>query len=158
MKGVKLIIGLGNPDAQYQKTYHNVGHLMTDFLSEQPASAPRLKILKSDQFMNQSGLFVKNELKKEKLKPEQLLLIHDDADIQLGQFKLSFGRNSAGHRGVQNVIDQLQTNKFWRLRIGIRPAKNKQKADELVLKKIAPEKMVLLRKVFQETLLQTASL
>lgn len=147
---IKLIIGLGNPDLEYKKTYHDVGHLFLDYLETENFELKIKKILKTDVFMNKSGLFVKENLKKESVKPEELLIIHDDSDIELGKFKLSFGRNSAGHRGVQNIINQLKTNKFWRLRIGIRPAKNKDKADQLVLKKITPVKLVILEKVFKE--------
>ena len=104
--------------------------------------------------MNKSGLFVKEALKKYKAKPEQLLVIHDDSDIELGKYKLSFGRSSAGHKGVQNVINHLKTQKFWRLRIGIRPSQERKraKADALVLKKIAPANKQLLDKVFKEAL------
>ena len=148
MKKIKLVIGLGNPDPQYEKTYHNVGHSMVDYLQRQETRDK--KQIKTEVFMNKSGLFVKEALKKEGVKPEQLLVIHDDSDIELGRFKVSFGRNSAGHKGVQNIINQLKTKDFWRLRIGIRPPKNKEKADELVLKNIPPAKMEILKKVFKE--------
>lgn len=151
MNKIKLIIGLGNPDPEYEKTFHNVGHL---FVDNQMLNV-KSQILKSDVFMNKSGLFVKEVLKKEKVKVEELLIVHDDSDIELGRFKFSFGRNSAGHKGVQNIINQLKTKNFWRLRIGIRPAFAKAsarrvKADELVLKKITPARMKELEKAFQE--------
>lgn len=146
IKDIKLIIGLGNPDQEYEKTFHNVGSLMVDFLE---------RGIKSEVFMNKSGEFVKQELKKTKTKPENLLVIHDDSDIELGRCKFSFGRNSAGHKGAQNIIDQLKTKNFWRLRIGIRPASAKTsarraKADELVLKKISAAQMTKLESVFKE--------
>ena len=78
------------------------------------------------------------------------MIAHDDSDIELGRFKFSFGRNSAGHKGVQNIINQLKTKNFWRLRVGIRPSRNKNKADELVLKKITPIRMKEFEKVFKE--------
>ena len=157
MKKIKLIIGLGNPDRQYEKTYHNAGHLMADYLERQETRDKR-QILKTDVFMNKSGQFVKESLKKGKVKPEQLLVIHDDADIELGRFKLSFGRNSAGHKGAQNIINQLKTKDFWRLRIGIRPPKSKEKADKLVLKNIPPAKLNVLKKVFKEALIRLEQL
>ena len=156
MQKFKLIIGLGNPSTgsgrvpdKYENTYHNVGHLFVDFLG---------KGTKSDVFMNQSGKFVKEALKKHKIKPENLLVVHDDSDIELGCYKLSFGRNSAGHRGVQNIIDQLKTKNFWRLRIGIRPhsalratpSKPRPTADELVLKHITPANGKKLERAFKE--------
>lgn len=140
-----LIIGLGNPDAEYASTYHNTGHLLVDFLG-------RGNALKTNVYMNESGKSVKELLKKNKIKPDQLLIVHDDADICIGNYKLSFARNAGGHRGVQNIIDQLKTNAFWRLRIGIRPLRERvrAKADELVLKKISPANQKKLQKVFKE--------
>ena len=142
MQKFKLIIGLGNPDPKYENTFHNVGHLFVDFSG---------KGVKSEVFMNKSGEFAKEQIKKNKVKPEQLLIVHDDSDIELGKYKLSFGRSSAGHRGVQNIIDQLKTQDFWRLRIGIRPPREKvrAKADELVLKKISPANKKKLEEVFE---------
>ncbi len=142
MQNFKLIIGLGNPEKEYENTNHNVGFMVIDFLG---------KGIKSEVYMNKSGEFVKQEIKKQKIKPEDLLIIHDDSDIELGKYKLSFGRSSAGHKGVQNIINQLKTDKFWRLRIGIRPAKEKvrTKADALVLKKISPPNKKKLEGVFK---------
>ncbi len=148
MNKIKLIIGLGNPDPKYENTYHNVGRLFIDFWG---------KGVKSEVFMNKSGEFVKEQVKKNKIKPENLLIVHDDSDIELGFYKLSFGRNSAGHRGVQNIIDQLKTKNFWRLRIGIRPhsalqasrSKPRPTADELVLKSISPANKKRLEEVFK---------
>ncbi len=142
---IRLIIGLGNPEVEYEKTFHNVGYLMIDFLG---------RGIKSGVFMNKSGEFVKQELKKNKVEPENLLIVHDDSDIEFGKFKFSFGRNSAGHKGAQNIIDQLKTKNFWRLRIGIRPhiakSAKREKADKLVLKKISAAQMITLEKVFKE--------
>ncbi|MEK9183739.1 MAG: aminoacyl-tRNA hydrolase [Patescibacteria group bacterium] len=142
MPEFKLIIGLGNPEKEYENTNHNVGFMAVDFLG---------KGIKSGVYMNKSGEFVKQEIKKHKVKPENLLIIHDDSDIELGKYKLSFGRNSAGHKGAQNIINQLKTKNFWRLRIGIRPPKEKTrtKADELVLKKISPANKKKLETVFK---------
>lgn len=112
----KLIIGLGNPGKEYASTYHNVGFLAIDFLD---ISSGLAKLLKSDTYMNESGAFVLKNIKKYKVSPEEILIIHDDSDIELGKYKISFARGSAGHRGVQSIIDTLGTKNFWRLRIGI---------------------------------------
>jgi len=148
----KLIIGLGNPDKEYQNTYHNVGFLAVDFLAN---SLPLAKLLKSDSYMNESGLFVLKAVKKNGLKPEEVLIIHDDADIELGKYKLSFGRGSAGHRGVESIINSLGTKNFWRLRIGINKISNiknqkskRIKAADFVLKKISKADLETLLKVF----------
>jgi len=144
----RLIIGLGNPDKKYKNTYHNIGILAIDFLD--PASFAEL--LKSDNYMNQSGLFVLKAAKKYSVKPEEILVIHDDSDIELGEYKLSFGRGSAGHRGVQSIIDSLGTKNFWRLRIGIGKIRKstKMKAINLVLKKITKSDWKIFKKIFSE--------
>jgi len=92
---------------------------------------------------------VKKALKKYKVKPEELLVIHDDADIELGQYKISFSRNSAGHHGVDSIIKSLGTKNFWRLRIGIGKPRRK-KAEDIVLKKISRVDWEILAKVFDD--------
>ncbi len=147
---IKLIIGLGNPDKKYEKTYHNVGFLVVGYLDKKP---PNSNLLKSDVFMNQSGNFVKKALKKYGVKPEELMIVHDDADIELGKYKLSFARNSAGHKGAQSIIDSLGTKDFWRLRIGIGKKAGlprKAKAGDFVLKKITKSDWEILQKTFSE--------
>ncbi|OGY64965.1 MAG: hypothetical protein A2214_01600 [Candidatus Harrisonbacteria bacterium RIFOXYA1_FULL_48_8] len=147
---LKLIIGLGNPDKKYANSYHNVGFLFVDYLD---------KGIKSEVYMNESGKFVAKELKKAGAKPEELLLVHDDSDIGLGKYKLSFGRGAAGHHGVESAQAALKTKNFWRLRIGIRPIgpispigiiKPRKKAGEFVLKKISAEDKKILERVFEE--------
>lgn len=153
MNGVKLVIGLGNPDPEYGSTYHNVGHLFVEALI---AAHPKsdLKILTTDAYMNESGACVAQALKKYKLKPAELLVVQDDSDIPIGSYKISFARNAGGHRGVQNVIDHLRTNGFWRLRVGIRPVaeRKRQKAEDLVLKKISAADRKKIDAVFAEAI------
>jgi len=189
IENIKLIIGLGNPGKEYEKTHHNAGFLFIDYLvamslrGVKRGSNPINKkiasvafgdlamtpLLKSDVYMNQSGNFVKAALKKYsakggsasggKIKPEEILIVHDDSDIELGKYKISFGRGSAGHRGVESIIKLLGTKNFWRLRIGIRKTSRKKaglpaeayrvKAGELVLKKISKKDWEILEKVFQ---------
>ncbi len=146
---LKLIIGLGNPDKKYANTYHNVGFLFVDRLAENP---PFPELLKSDVYMNESGRFVTRALKKHGAKPEELLVIHDDSDLELGKYKLVFGRGAAGHHGIENIQATLKTKDFWRLRIGIRPPEEKvrQKAEKFVLKKISPAHKKILNEVFEK--------
>ncbi|MDP2598801.1 MAG: aminoacyl-tRNA hydrolase [Candidatus Liptonbacteria bacterium] len=122
---IKLIIGLGNPGPKYKDTYHNAGFLFIDNLIKNLRDSRfdiRISnLLRSNVFMNESGGFVKKMLKKSGAKPEELLVAQDDSDLYIGEYKLAFDRGSAGHKGVQSVIDALGTKKFWRLRLGIRP-------------------------------------
>lgn len=151
----KLILGLGNPGREYASTYHNAGHLFIDFikniLSLEEKGGSRLKekiecfenngrlFCKSLTFMNLSGNALKDGLKLSKAKPEEILIAHDDSDLPIGSYKLSFDKNSAGHKGVDSIIKTLGAKNFWRLRIGIRPAneKTRSKAETFVLKKIS---------------------
>lgn len=146
----KLIIGLGNPDKKYANTYHNVGQLFIYYLSKNVLN-PKFSILNSNTYMNESGNFVLMTLKKTNTEPDELLIVHDDSDLALGQHKISFGRGAAGHHGVESIIETLKTNDFWRLRIGIRPQneKNRQKAEKFVLKKISAADKKILEQVFQ---------
>jgi PTH1 family peptidyl-tRNA hydrolase len=90
-------------------------------------------------FMNESGIAAKQATAYFKLKPEEIMLVHDDSDMTLGKYKIVYDQRSAGHKGVQSTIDYLKTQKFWRLKIGIRPAQEaiRQKAEKFVLKKIS---------------------
>lgn len=153
----KAILGLGNTGTKYKNTHHNVGHLMIDFLLENNIFPERTVIAKNEGFMNESGSSALKLFKKIGGQPEKLLVIHDDSDINIGKFKLSFDNSSAGHKGVQDIIDKTGTKKFWRLRIGIRPAEEKttgrMKAEEFVLKKIKKEDTEILQVVFEEAAL-----
>ena len=148
---IKLVIGLGNPEPDYKNTYHNIGFLALDYLAENPQFSDS-KFIKSDVYMNQSGDFVKKAVKKYKIKPAELMIVHDDNDIELGKYKISFARNSAGHHGVDSIINFLGTKNFWRLRIGIGKIRKsaKKKAANLVLKKIARSDWEILKKTFSE--------
>ena len=167
---MKIFVGLGNPGKEYADTYHNVGflaleHLMSEKRNGTPpqawkkyksffeyAEAKGVIFMRPLTFMNESGRAVREAAKKFKAKPEDLIILHDDSDLTIGSYKCSFARNSAGHKGVQSVIDALKTNAFARVRIGIRPARERrrQKAGEFALKKITPAHRKILESVFLE--------
>ncbi len=144
----QLIFGIGNPGPEYRSTYHNVGFLMIEHLHKHPDLSLSLPLLTNTTYMNETGKDVKKALRAHNVKPEHLLVIHDDSDISLGKYKISFDRNSAGHKGIESIMTQLKTKKFWRLRIGIRPADNEKEALEFVLKKIKPAHRKILATVF----------
>ena len=143
---MKLIVGLGNPGKEYEATRHNVGFAMIDFLVpadewEESTKANALyarskdlkntELLKPLTFMNKSGDAVGYAKRKHKIKPENVLVIHDDLDIEVGRIKMTFAKSSAGHKGVESIVKALKTEKFWRLRIGIAP---KRKPDHKRIK------------------------
>lgn len=143
---IRLAIGLGNSDEKYKNTYHNVGHLFID--------QTNLLIAKKKTggvYMNESGKFVQKEM-GQNIAPAELLVIHDDSDIPLGSFKLSFSRGAGGHKGVIDCIDKLGTKNFWRLRIGIRNPHEatREKAEKFVLREISKNDLEILRDVFEK--------
>lgn len=147
---IKAIIGLGNEGKEYEKTYHSVGFFGCEFLRNlaERENGPRVKFLiPKGYFMNQMGAAAKKFISNTNLKSREILILHDDSDLMIGQFKLVFGGGSAGHKGVEDVINNLKTEDFWRLRIGIRDpgefleadlpagsARRRRKAGEFVLK------------------------
>ena len=153
---IKLIFGLGNPGEEYVSTYHNAGQLYVDHVAKGPFKKCRnfefskeggLIFVKSLTFMNNSGTVAKKALKYFNLKPENLLVAHDDSDLSLGEYKNSFNQGSAGHNGVQSIIDHLKTQEFSRLKIGVRETQ-KGKAGEFILKPISRQGLSLLKEVF----------
>jgi len=128
-----LVIGLGNPGATYQTTRHNTGFRIVDafahafrltfsmkkkFFSE-VVDSPSATLMKPQTFMNESGKAAKAVASFYKIQPKNIIVIHDDLDIPFGQIKIQFGRGPAGHKGVASIIQALQSNAFWRIRVGI---------------------------------------
>ena len=150
MDKIKLIVGLGNPGKEYERTRHNVGFLFIEIL-ENNFKNKKIILAKSQNFMNESGKAVATLIKLYKLNPENVLIVHDDIDILWGDFKFSFGRSSAGHKGVESVIKSLKTKNFWRLRIGIQPTLKKHTpADKIILKKFTPAELNTLNQTMKK--------
>ena len=133
-----LIVGLGNPGEKFEKTWHNLGKETLENLaknsnfssfkenkkkkfsfSQKEVFGQKIILAKSMTYMNESGEAVKNLLSFLKLKPKNLWLIHDDLDIPLGKLKISKNRSSAGHKGVESIINYLGTKNFVRFRVGL---------------------------------------
>jgi len=159
---MQIIVGLGNPGKKYKLTRHNIGFMAVDALAErlgltwqnnkkflaEIAKDNDIILVKPLTFMNNSGQAVQGILSFYKLLPKKfglltakdadlssvLTVIHDDLDIDLGKYKISLDSRSAGHKGVESIIDRLKTKKFTRVRIGIKTNN---------LEKIPPEKFVL---------------
>jgi peptidyl-tRNA hydrolase, PTH1 family len=152
-KTPKVIVGLGNPDPDLTNTYHNVGILALEAVAQklQNESATEHKsgrgkycrYLAMDGrylvwplvYMNDSGRAVQEALAMANADKNDLIVLHDDSDIPIGEAKIYFGGGSAGHKGVQSVIDHLHSQEFWRLRIGIRNLSEqvRKKAEDFVL-------------------------
>lgn len=148
-----LIVGLGNPGKKYQNTRHNIGARMVDKLPKRSGFI----VVKPKTFMNQSGKAVKALIKFYKIKPENLWIIHDDIDLPLGKIRISKGRGSGGHKGVQSIIDELGTKDFWRLRIGICPKEGKPKnIEKFVLQKFTKEEEKIVKEVIKKAIQEIA--
>lgn len=164
-----LIVGLGNPGEKFKNTRHNIGREVAEALrkemvlpefrlekkwngevSEGKIDKDKLTVLRPNTFMNKSGKSVAPTARFFKVRPKDIFVIHDDADIILGKAKLSFGRSSAGHKGVESVMRALKTKDFWRFRIGI-GGKRDIPAEKLVLRKFAQEETGLIKKVTKKT-------
>lgn len=124
-----LIIGLGNPGKKYKDNRHNVGHMFADYLVKELADlhVNGLKIVKTDCFMNHSGIFVNKLIRNLKIEINNLIVIHDDLDIPLGKFHIQFGVGPQLHNGLESIEDHLKSKDFYRIRIGIDARKPEQK-------------------------------
>ena len=116
-----LIVGLGNPGKKYKKTRHNVGFQVIDILkSFDFAQDKNIILLKPQTYMNQSGKAVKSLIAKYKIPTTNIWVVHDDIDLPLGTIRVGQDASSAGHKGIQSIIDELGSKNFVRIRIGIR--------------------------------------
>jgi peptidyl-tRNA hydrolase, PTH1 family len=140
-----VVVGLGNPTAKYERTRHNIGFRVLDELAqslvwEQRFSALACKttstalgvegrprtvwLLKPQTYMNLSGQSVRQLLTFFKLGPGQVVVVHDELDVPFGQVRLKWGGGEAGHNGLRSLSQELGTQEYCRLRVGIgRPAK-----------------------------------
>ena len=148
-----IIVGLGNPGKKYEKTRHNVGFWVIDELAKQKTR--KFIIAKPQTFMNNSGKAVKAMLDFYKAKPENLWVIHDDIDLLLGEFKISKGQGSAGHKGVQSIIKELSSKDFTRLRVGIQPRFQQGKprnVERFVLQKFDKKEEMIIKQAIKKSL------
>jgi len=134
---MRYIVGLGNPGEEYELTRHNAGRMaVLEFVKKEGIDEPefdkklkalvakgkiggeKIQIILPETFMNKSGDSLR-PLALSAKKAENLVVVHDDIDLPLGKVKISFGKNSGGHKGVESVIKAVKTINFTRVRIGI---------------------------------------
>ena len=135
---MKLIVGLGNPGKEYENTRHNVGFMAIDnylgnvIYKEKMSSMYYEKIINNEKvifikpltFMNESGIAVRKYIDYYKINIDDILVIYDDMDYQVGKYKIKMSGSSAGHNGIKSIISNLDTSDFKRIRIGISKPKD----------------------------------
>lgn len=155
-----IVVGLGNPDKEYEGTRHNIGK---DVLASLKDTLPKkAKVAELNVYMNNSGGPIKKLITSKKA-AEKLIVLHDELDLPLGRVKISFGSSAGGHNGVRSIEKALATRDYVRVRIGIsgatpsgklkRPAP--EKIADFVLAKFRPperEKLKKVKKLVQEAL------
>lgn len=146
---MRLIVGLGNPGKKYEKTRHNIGFRVIENLKSQ---IPNLKsyLFKPKTFMNLSGQEVARKLTSLNLKPQDLIVIHDDLDLPFGKIRIRHKGRSGGHKGVQSIIDALKTENFTRIKIGIGRPKKGIEAERYVLEEFSPLEEKMMKKTIDE--------
>lgn len=168
--GISLIAGLGNPGAEYADTRHNAGFRFLERLIDAPLDSLRMEskfagraarravagrevwLLAPDTFMNHSGEAVAKLARFYKIPPGEILVVHDELDLAPGTVRLKWGGGAGGHNGITDIIAQLGTPDFWRLRVGIgRPASGAQTVS-FVLKRAPEAEQLLIDAAIQDAL------
>lgn len=158
-----IFCGLGNPEEKYKYTRHNFGFLVVSAFAEKHNLSFRFEpsleseittyrnkalLVKPMTYMNLSGRAVKKILKKFEIPPVNLLVIYDDLDLPLGRIKMLPKGGSGGHKGVQSIIEALETEDFPRLKLGIGRPKEMDPKD-YVLSSFSEEEWPLVKKVIE---------
>lgn len=149
IKDIKVIIGLGNPGSRFEDTRHNIGFSILDELAQQynanwstkqnmeianiTVDNKNIELIKPQTFMNNSGQ-ISPYLQKRGIKPEQILVVHDELEKPLGSVSLKLGGSSRGHNGLKSIMAHIGAD-FWRLRVGIDRPVNKEDVPDYVLGK-----------------------
>lgn len=169
----KIIIGLGNPEPVFDNTRHNAGFMTINYLAEKFAKNPfslnkkiksnityasdeRVVFIKPDTYMNESGMAVRAVLDFYKWSiqeiGEQVYVLHDDLDLELGTFKVQFAKGPHLHNGLTSLYQHLGTKNFWHVRIGVdgRSGERTQPPADYVTNKFPPDEM----RLFESTKLE----
>lgn len=171
---MKIIIGLGNPGKKYEDTRHNAGFLAVALFAQKQGwifqkklktesktaeatiNDKKIILVEPQTFMNNSGEAVKKicgQYRDRLDLSKDLLIVHDDVDLNFGELRLSRNSSSAGHKGVQNIIDNLGTQDFYRLRIGVESRQNKKipSTENYVLNHFTEGEFSALAKILEQT-------
>ena len=160
---MKLVVGLGNPDKEYEKTRHNIGFMYLDYLYGSDSfklnkkfnayeyitdiNGEKIIFIKPLSYMNLSGEVVSKYVQYYKISINDILVIQDDLDLSVGRYKLIYKRGDGGHNGIKNIISNLNSKEFLRLKIGI--SKNIEiNTKDYVLGKFSNEELDIINNTF----------
>jgi PTH1 family peptidyl-tRNA hydrolase len=163
-----LVVGLGNPGAQYEKTRHNLGFMLIDELARQFNTQVKrvecrsligqtsfenqtIELVKPQTFMNLSGEAVACLLKKESRSSKNTIVITDDLALPLGKIRLRGKGSAGGHNGLKSLIECVHTDEFIRLRIGIQPEHPISEAVRFVLDDFSRNDLETIEKVLEQS-------
>jgi PTH1 family peptidyl-tRNA hydrolase len=158
------VIGLGNPGRKYTKTRHNAGFMAVDevlkrlrielkeksdyLITEGSIGGEKLFFMEPLTFMNLSGKAVRMGMRKTGVKPEHLIVIHDDLDMPTGRLKIKVGGGAGGHKGVLSIFEHIGSREFIHIKIGIGKDINVP-IENYVLRKFSPDEQVLINEAIQ---------
>lgn len=160
---MKLIIGLGNPGSEYSKTRHNIGFMYLDkicgddfSLNKKLNAFEKIDFINNEKviyvkplsFMNLSGDVVLGYVNFYKINLADILVIQDDLDMDLANYKILFKRGPGGHNGIKDIINKLNSNSFYRLKIGI--SKNDISMKDYVLSNFSSDDLIKLNECFDK--------
>ena len=171
---MKLIIGLGNPGKKYKKTRHNVGFMVLDQLHEEfgmydisdwtlskkfnaeiaecRVGSEKCILAKPMTFMNKSGQAIQLIANYYDISPEDIIVIHDDIDLEFEDIRIQKDRGHAGHNGIKSIINHLNDKNFYRVRIGISTEeKEKKGVSDFVLSKFGLLERRKLKEIIQKS-------
>lgn len=170
MSALKLIVGLGNPGAEYASTRHNAGFWFLDALAARVGATMRTEgklhgqlarmdsdgravwLLKPDTYMNRSAQAVVATLRFYRIAPEEMLVAHDELDLAPGTARLKFDGGHGGQNGLRDLLAQLGHGRFHRLRIGIGHPGRKDLVTPWVLGRPAPDDEVAMRESIERAI------
>ena len=161
---MKLIVGLGNPGKKYELTRHNCGFMVIDefankndikfkskfngLYAEQLINGEKIILLKPQTYMNLSGTCIQKFVKFYNINIDDIYVIHDDINYEIGKYKIKRNGSDGGHNGIKSIIYSLNTQDFHRIKIGIN--KNDIPLEDYVLQKFSKKELELIKTVKEE--------
>ena len=163
-----IIVGLGNPGQRYENTRHNIGFKVVDYIDDQSNMSHGCKrmlhsslcdkcvldgyiiyIIKPQTFMNNSGMAVQDVMSYYRLSSKNLIVIHDDITLSVGEFRIKNGGSANGHNGIKSIIQHLGTDDFLRIRVGVGKKPDDWDQAKYVLSKFSDEEYAKISKNFK---------